>query len=401
MRCVSQGSADKLYGISCGQRLLTPTSLYSRKDFLMLRVGECKSLARQNLSGRYGTVVGAQLIASVILLIVLVLMSASLGTALVFGNVFHNFTAPNTALMAIGAVCFTAFLFIYIILSVFFYYGQVRLMLNLLRGKKYGVGDIFHAFKKGSHPWRIMLIQIIKSGIVMVLGIISNGLQFTFNSGIHGGAGSSTTFLAGVATIRIVFIIISVFVAIETYLCMIAAVDMPKAGIWECFKQSARLMKRRQLKGLWLIYFSFLLWGILCCIFPIAILWVAPYMLATQIIFYMDAEETLWQLPGSKAAEKARKQRAAEAESAVKQSEEGQAPAGERGYEAKSSFEDAARQSGVEFEAECGSQKDSPAYEGKSENCPDKEAVTEDSPAYEDMTADNTGNDEEHQEEET
>lgn len=279
----------------------------------MLRVGECKSLARQNLSGRYGTVIGAQFIVSLVLLIVVILMSASLGAAVYFGNVFHNFTAPDFTFMAIGAVSFTAFLFIYIILHVFFSYGQIRLMLNLLRGKKYGVGDIFHAFKRGSHPWRIMLIHIIRSGVVMVLGLISRGLQFTFESGITANAaGSSTTFLAGVATVRLVFVIFSVIVAIETYLCLIVAVDMPNAGIWECFKQSARLMRGRQLKGLWLIYFSFLLWGILCLILPIAVLWTAPYMLATQIIFYMDARETLWQLPGSRAAQKARQQRTAE-----------------------------------------------------------------------------------------
>lgn len=280
----------------------------------MLKVGDCKALARQNLSGRYGTVIGAQVIASVIQFIVLMLTAASLGVAMVFGNVFHNFAFSNLKLMAMGALSFTAFLFIFVILSVFLYYGQIKLMLNLLRGRKYGIGNIFYAFKKGSHPWRIMLIQIIKTCIVIGLGIISQGLRLTFESGI---TNNSTTFLAGVATIRIVFIIISVVVEIETYFCMIAAVDKPETGVWECFKHSARLMRRRQLKGLWLIYFSFLLWNLLTAIFPIAGLWVMPYMLCTQIIFYMDADGTLWQLPGSEIGEKVRRQAAAEAEAAA------------------------------------------------------------------------------------
>lgn len=280
----------------------------------MLKVGDCKALARQNLSGRYGTVIGAQVIASVIQFIVLMLTAASLGAAMVFGNVFHNFAFSNLKLMAMGALSFTAFLFIFVILSVFLYYGQIKLMLNLLRGRKYGIGNIFYAFKKESHPWRIMLIQIIKTCIVIGLGIISQGLRLTFESGI---TNNSTTFLAGVATIRIVFIIISVVVEIETYFCMIAAVDKPEAGVWECFKHSARLMRRRQLKGLWLIYFSFLLWNLLTAIFPIAGLWVMPYMLCTQIIFYMDADGTLWQLPGSGIGEKVRRQAAAEAEAAT------------------------------------------------------------------------------------
>ncbi len=274
----------------------------------MLRVGECKALARQNLSGRWGTVIGAQVIASVIQFIVLTLTAASLGMAMFFGNVFHNFAFQNLKLMVTGALSFTAFLFIFVILSVFLYYGQIKLMLNLLRGKKYGMGNIFHAFKKGSHPWRIMLIQIIKTGIVIGLGVISQGLKVTFESGI---TNNSTTFLAGVATIRIVFIIISVIVEIETYFCMITAVDKPEAGVWECFKHSARLMRHRQLKGLWLIYFSFFFWHLLTAIFPVAGLWVMPYMLCTQIIFYMDADENLWQLPGSGIREKVRKQAAA------------------------------------------------------------------------------------------
>ena len=57
-------------------------------------------------------------------------------------------------------------------------------------------------------------------------------------------------------------------------------------------------MKGRKLKGFWLLYFSFLFWDILMLICGPAALWISPYIVCTTVIFYMDADGTLWQLPG-------------------------------------------------------------------------------------------------------
>ena len=79
-------------------------------------------------------------------------------------------------------------------------------------------------------------------------------------------------------------------------LAKIIIADKRETGISRALSTSHRLMKGRKLKGFWLMYLSFFFWYILMFMCGPAALWIAPYIACTTIIFYMDADGTLWQL---------------------------------------------------------------------------------------------------------
>ena len=75
--------------------------------------------------------------------------------------------------------------------------------------------------------------------------------------------------------------------------------DKPDNTVGSAFSKSRELMKGRKLKGFWLMYLSFFFWYLLMFFCCVSMLWIAPYISCTMIIFYMDADNTLWQLPDS------------------------------------------------------------------------------------------------------
>ncbi|MCI5792419.1 MAG: DUF975 family protein [Lachnospiraceae bacterium] len=277
----------------------------------MIKVSECKSHARQNLLGRYSTVIGAQLISSCLTILVYMLAAAALCFALYYGNVIGH--APyDLKMVIICSLLFTLFLAGGTLLVLFFYYGQTKLFINILRGRKYSVGNIFYGFRHGAGTWTLVLTGLVKYALIYVCTLLTQvwGMLYRFRIlFFDNGYIFDAVYIVG----NIILFLITVYLACALFLCELIAVDRPEKGVLGSLKLSRSLMKGKKLKAFWFMYLSFLPWSLIGMICPFAMLWITPYIRCSQIVFYMAAEETLWQLPGSVQDEMNRKRAAAAA----------------------------------------------------------------------------------------
>ena len=160
----------------------------------MLKVREIKALARQTLIGRYGTLILAGIVAAVLVFLSSAAMFGGLAAALNWsgalagpdGNGYsiiqpginlhiYSDAAPSMPLMIAGVVVFTIFLIITLILLIWFYIGKRKLMLNICRGDRYGVGDLFYGFSAEAHPFRVIFASIARFLIHNLVGLIALG----------------------------------------------------------------------------------------------------------------------------------------------------------------------------------------------------------------------------------
>lgn len=263
----------------------------------MLKVGECKALARRTLLGRYGTVIAAYFITIGITFLMWSLTIAS-GCATLFGAGVVGTMLGGAAAFSfpklVGGVMLTMFLLLAsIFVSLWLEIGSTRLMLNICRGLKYGVSDVFYGFRKGSNTLRFVCIGVVLGLINVAINLIQK-LLFTLAGFIFADAGLLR--LVVMVLITIVTLLISWYISVSFMFAKIIIADQRETGISRALSTSHKLMKGRKLKGFWLMYFSFLFWCLLMFVCGPASLWIAPYIACTTVIFYMDADGTIWQL---------------------------------------------------------------------------------------------------------
>lgn len=259
----------------------------------MLKVKECKALARRTLAGKYKIVIGAYFINIAISCVMWILTAICVIYALFAGGLFGG-GAFSFIKVTAGVMAAIAMTVVSIFIGMWFDIGTTKLMLNICRGDKYKVTDVFYGFRSGSNTIGYILtgfcIWLISFGINLAARILTalSGLLF----------GSDTT--AGISAaliLSIVFIVITAYAMTSLMLAKIIIADKPNTVIAQALRKSRELMRGRMLKGVWLMYLSFIFWDILMMVCSISALWIIPYMTCTTIIFYMEADGTLWQLP--------------------------------------------------------------------------------------------------------
>ena len=258
----------------------------------MIKIKECKRLARETLLGRYGTVIGAGLVAGIIEFFLLMAAVFSLLFALIYGNVFDRGAELDTPMIVLGAVLFTVFLFLFIIMAVFANIGSTRLMLNICHGRRYSVADIFYGFTRGSHAGRAIGVSIALFVIALIFSVLQNIVIYCFSWRI----GNMTEWAICAAAIA-VLIIAQLYVCLGLFLADLIAVEEPGYGVFGCLKRSMELMKRKRLKALWFILFSFIGWQIVLLLCPVAAIWIYPYISCSRTVFYLAAKDELDLLP--------------------------------------------------------------------------------------------------------
>ncbi len=283
----------------------------------MLRIKECKALARRTLLGRYSIVIAAYFITIAIKVLMWVFTAISGGMTLFCAGVFGGMLGTGAAFSFPKLVCgvmLTMFLLIAtIIVSLWFEIGSTKLMLNICRGLKGSVGDIFYGFKEGSDTLCFIMTGVVLGFITFVINAVQKllyvlaGKVFVNQTGTH---------IAAVVIITVISMMVMWYVATTFMFAKIIIADKRESTIGGALRASRRLMKGRKLKGFWLLYFSFLFWYMLMFICGPAALWISPYIVCTTIIFYMDADGTLWQLPGESVEPKAAETQAADENSA-------------------------------------------------------------------------------------
>ncbi len=263
-----------------------------------MKIKECKAIARKTLIGRYGTLIFAGILAGLILMIFSAAVAGCAGFTLYHAGLLNSRLDRNVPfslpLVSIGVVAFLAMLLLTWIISIWLDLGKKKLMLNICRGRKYGVGDIFYGFRAGSRPWNYLLAGLIFLIILLVFSLLPVILGFCVPRipGIN-----ARTAKWAVIGIDAVIVLLALYVFTSFLFVTLILTDKPETGLSRAFSKSRELMKGRRIRGFWLITFSFLFWYLLIGVCRFTSLWVLPYIECAMCVFYLDADGSIWQIP--------------------------------------------------------------------------------------------------------
>ena len=229
---------------------------------------ELKASAREHLLGYYGTVIGAFLIVAAI----------TSAVTLAVSLIVDINTIP-------GTVIYYAIMFLVSVLTGLFSSGSAYLYLKLICGRPVSVGDLFYGFQLC--PDKAIIIQ----AWITLITYLSNLPQIILNCLILANITNTDKILRymlpyalSMILSGVVSVMLSLFYA-QTYFLLH---DFPQYTAKELLQKSRRLMVHH--KGrLFYLYVSFLplmLLGLLSC--GLAMLWIIPYMAATEAEFFLD-----------------------------------------------------------------------------------------------------------------
>lgn len=227
---------------------------------------ELKASAKEHMFGHYGTAVGA-------FLIITFIVGPIMG---ITGLLTDTTTIPGTILYY--AISFCIMLFTGLFTS-----GTTYLYLEIVCGRPASAGDIFRSFSICPNKailiqgWITLLSYLVDIPLIIVSYKIINASESEVIKLMLPYALS--TIFSGVISIMLSLLYAQAFYLLH---------DFPQYSARELLARSRRLMKGH--KGrLFYIYVSFLpliLAAILSC--GIGLLWLIPYMNATQTEFFLD-----------------------------------------------------------------------------------------------------------------
>ena len=229
---------------------------------------ELKASAREHLRGHYGTTIGAFMIVGALMGAVTLAVSLLVDLA----------TIP-------GTVIYYAIMFLVSILVGLFSSGSAYLYLKLICGRPVSVGDLFYGFQL--YPDKAIAIQ----AWITLITYLSSLPQIILNYIMLANANhprKMLQFMLPYALSLILSGVVSVMLSLFYAQAYFLLHDFPQYTAKELLQKSRRLMVHH--KGrLFYLYVSFLpliLLGILS--WGIALLWIIPYMAATEAEFFLD-----------------------------------------------------------------------------------------------------------------
>lgn len=229
---------------------------------------ELKANAREHLLGHYGTAIGAYLLLGVMIGAV----------SLIVGLIVDTTTISGTLL-------YYAIMFLISLLTGLFSSGSAYLYLKIVCGRPVSVGDLFYGFQL--YPDKAIAIQAWITLITYVTNLPQIILELKIMPHInHPDKVMHLLLPYSLALIfsGVVSLVLSLYYAQTFYLLH----DFPQYTARELLQKSRRLMVHH--KGrLFYLYVSFLplmLLGLLS--FGLALLWVVPYMAATEAEFFLN-----------------------------------------------------------------------------------------------------------------
>lgn len=229
---------------------------------------ELKASAREHLLGHYGTTIGAFMI-----------VGAITGTvSLTVGLLVDLSTIP-------GTIIYYAIMFLVSVLTGLFSSGSAYLYLKLICGRPVSVGDLFYGFQLC--PDKAITIQAWITLITYLSSLPQIILNYMMLANVNHLDKMMSLMLPYALSLILsgtVSVMLSLFYA-QTYFLLH---DFPQYTAKELLQKSRHLMVHH--KGrLFYLYVSFLplmLLGLLSC--GLAMLWIIPYMAATEAEFFLD-----------------------------------------------------------------------------------------------------------------
>lgn len=228
---------------------------------------ELKCQAREQLLGRYGSFVAAEIIYGILV------------SAVTMFTLFHVDLFSTT-----GTVIYYAILFLVQIVCCNFTVGFTYMYLKVLQGAPVSPLDIFYGFKQ--HADKVIIIGFL---LTAVCYLVEAPYSLLFNYYLEN---RQTSILLAACIAFLIGEIISIYISLTFALAYFIVLDFPGYSAVETLKLSARFMKGHKGRYFY-ISVSFLPLALLCLVtFGIGFLWLAPYMGMTFANFYMDLMQT-------------------------------------------------------------------------------------------------------------
>lgn len=225
---------------------------------------ELKASAREHMFGHYGTAIGAYFAVMWLPVCLMSMLVFLTDTTTILGSIIYYVLS--------FAIC----VFMGLLVS-----GNCFLYLKISCGRPVTVGDIFYGFRLCPDKALMIQLWITLISYIANLPMIIIGYQMTSSV-------SSLTLMLPYSLAMILSYAVSIILSLIYQQAFYLLHDFPQYSARELLTMSRRLMKGH--KGrLFYIYVSFLplvLVSLLSC--GIAMLWVAPYMAATQAEFFLD-----------------------------------------------------------------------------------------------------------------
>ena len=178
-----------------------------------------------------------------------------------------------------------AFLFIVSLLSMVISTGYNFMLLNMARGREYRFGNLIYMFKKGSDG-------VLSAALIMAL--IDTVLMIPFYYMVNMTAPAAETMEAvlewsqPIMYSALAATVLGVVIKLHFAMAFYILADNQQMKGREALKKSASLMKGHMMQYL-VLQISFIPLMFLSILFLyVGLLWVMPYIYATNTIFYMD-----------------------------------------------------------------------------------------------------------------
>lgn len=229
---------------------------------------ELKASAREHLLGHYGTVVGAEMI----------VMGLTGTVTMAVSFLVDISTAAGTAI-------YYAILFFISILMGLFTSGSCYLYLKLICGRPVSVSDLFYGFQLA--PDKAIAMQAWFTLITYAASLPQYILTYKITAvGLNAEKMASLMLPYALSLILsgVVSVVLGLLYAQTFYLLH----DFPQYTAQELLQKSRRLMvhHKGRLFYLQVSFLPLMLLGLFS--FGLALLWVVPYMSATQAEFFLD-----------------------------------------------------------------------------------------------------------------
>lgn len=226
---------------------------------------ELKALARNALKGHYATLIGAT--------VLLGIFTCILG--LLPQTLIRSTNKPSSLILQFIVTLIVG------VLGYLLQLGITAMILRMIRGQYFSVGDLLYAFQH--HPDRFIILGIIEILISTVLQLPADICLYNASYSAHPASRAMLGSLLMLAAA-----IISLIILLGFALCEMLLIDNEDLGAIDSIRQSFALMSgnKGRLFYIQLSFFGLALLTILSC--GIGMLWLMPYMLTTEVFFYMD-----------------------------------------------------------------------------------------------------------------
>lgn len=240
----------------------------------MKTAAELKLEARKALQGNFGNASGAVL---VMYLVGFLLMIPFFIVLFILGLL----AGPNNTGLAVMVYMTLAMMIVYMVLSLILMVGYVRLCYRIAVGEECEIGDLFFAVKNHFPRYLgLMSLLTLYSILSCLPGLL---LWILFSVGRHIGAG----FLVGYP----LMLVVPIAVLCRYAMALPALVEDPQLRVMEAMRLSKDLMQGNiwRMIRLEFSFFGIFILGYLT--FGIGYIWIAPYLVCTNIRFYLTIKD--------------------------------------------------------------------------------------------------------------